>query len=1174
MSIRRVLVFLAALFCLSSNAYALRNDVLVIVNDNSIDSPQVAQYYAQKRDINPASIVHVKVPDQYFITWSQFLSLRDQILRFGICPTVPANLQPAACTDSSQAIYTASNISALTANTSIRYLVTTRGVPTRMTVDNSTLDTSSTSVDNYLKYWLARYLTADAGFDSPPSPPQITSYTTLRSAAFSDGRGMRIVNPTTDGEYIVGRIDGVDLATAKALIDRALDAEGNGLYGKYYGSTFGSTGGVSQWTNYATNTPIYQSGGDGWRYAFGLFAEDRPECSDYKSTSHYFAHPESSTNGKTPDYCLAQFNKGSPNETIPGVSFARQPVAKDALVYYGSLDGQTNYGGFGTLQNWRKNDSCQTLCANAADPAACRTASTDPYKELNTDCVGVAGGFMGYNFQSFPVSIYGIWPTGWVTTSVDQIDVPVVDATQGFDNSYSLWFEQPDEPANPQCYSYAVTSAGSQTPVSGILGSGVQSCQAARKIGLSQVISTATPNPNNPPVYRLSFYLKGQDISSAGTLTSQYVFTYVQPSGGCPVSPSSYTLSVGGTTTCAYRSAAMNVSFPAGNSAWTQHTLPDVSPPSVALATTEFRLNISGKVAAGKLGLDVVSVKDTTSNAERVTNGSFDQGHQQTSDGDYAANFLSRLGGTAFWGSLTHHGTAGHSFDQSSLGTLVYFLRGLPLGDAVWLGESRGGGLFYGDPLYSPVAVKLNYLPLANDRIVNNAALTGSTVNGRDASKASTSYQVSYCSGTDFYLCDQQQSWISTGLSGSGGQSNQVLGNWDTSALPYGDYTLRLSVTSTNSSLGKSQTFNDYYPVKNRYATAEIPFYSISGSIKDTAGQPVRDVQIQINDNYGFASTVTTNDEGRYTKSGLKNGMYIVNPAKTGYSIVANSGNIFQSVSGANVTKNFTATGQNYSISGVVLDASGQPLPDVQLEINDNYGFSATTYTNVNGYYRHPGISNGIYIVMATKSGYSIGPSVGNIFQTVSGADVTKDFTATSQNYSISGTVLSNTGQPVPGTAVQINDNSGYAVTVTTNANGFYLNSGMANGLYIVNPTKAGYTITANAGNIFQSISGANVTGKDFTATPAGTYSISGFVLENGQPLQGVEMQINDNYGFASTVTTDSAGYYTKSGLTNGTYIVNPVNSGYQFQAVTGNIFQQIQGSNVIGKDYNATRVQ
>jgi len=830
MRIRHIAV-LAVLFPLTfafQPAHAAREDILVIVNDNSIDSPQVGQYYAQRRGVDPAHIVHVRVPDQYYITWTDFLSLRDQILRFGICPSVAPNLQPAACSDSSQPIYTAQNISTLTANTTIRYIVTTRGVPTRMTVDNSTefAAGNSTSVDDYLKYWLARYFVADTDFSSPPSLPA----TTLRAAAFGDGGGMRIVNPATDLEYIVGRLDGVDLASAEALVDRAISAEANGIYGTFYGSTFGSINGLSQWTDYATGAPNYQALGDAsgnWRYPFGLFNESRPECSSYQSSGNYFAYPENSSSGKSPTYCLAQFNKGNPNESMPGVSTARQPVALNALVYFGSLDGQTLEGGFNTLLNWRKNATCQaTLCANAADPTACRAASTDPYKEINTDCVGVADGFMGYNFQSFPVSIYGIWPTGWTALNVDQTDVPVVVTNQGYDDNYSLWYYQPDEVTNPTCYAYSVTAAGSQTPVTGILGGGLQSCQSGRNIGLEQVISTATPNPANPPIYQLSFYAKGQALPSTETLTSILAFNYIQPSGGCPASPASFTLTVGGTTTCTY-TTNMNATLPAGDFNWTPYTFPGVTPPPVSLTVSDVELWITGSLPSGNIGLDVISVKDLSTNTELVINGSFNQGHNQTSQGDFAANFLSRLGGTAFWGSLSHHESAGHSFDQTSLGTLVYFMRGLPLGDAVWLGDRHVSGIFYGDPVYSPIAVMLNHLPLANNRIVNSAGLSGSTINGRDLTKVATTYQVDYCNGTDFYVCDQQQSWQTTGLSGTGGQPNESLGTWNVSNLPYGNYILRLAVTSTNSVLGTSQTFNDYYSVRNRYAPSEIPTYFI-----------------------------------------------------------------------------------------------------------------------------------------------------------------------------------------------------------------------------------------------------------------------------------------------------------------------------------------------------------
>src|SRR5262249_19216152 len=145
------------------------------------------------------------------------------------------------------------------------------------------------------------------------------------------------------------------------------------------------------------------------------------------------------------------------DERMPGVPTSREPVVDSALVYFGHLDGQTIDGGFNTLLNWRKDSTCtSTLCATAADPAACRAASTDFFKEIDTRCVGVAPGFMGYNFQSFPLSNFSIWPTGWnVTTDQGPIDAPRVATDRGVDDSFSAWFDKPDEVATPLCYPYA-----------------------------------------------------------------------------------------------------------------------------------------------------------------------------------------------------------------------------------------------------------------------------------------------------------------------------------------------------------------------------------------------------------------------------------------------------------------------------------------------------------------------------------------------------------------------------------------------------------------------------------------------------------------------------------------------------------------------------------------------
>lgn len=241
--------------------------------------------------------------------------------------------------------------------------------------------------------------------------------------------------------------------------------------------------------------------------------------------------------------------------------------------------------------------------------------------------------------------------------------------------------------------------------------------------------------------------------------------------------------------------------------------------------TTVFELTFDTPSAfGGALGLDTVSVQAVGEGVERVSNGSFTEGHRQVSAGDHAATFLSRLGGTAFWGSVGHHQSAGCAFCFNGLDMLVYFLRGLPLGDAVWFNDANNSGILYGDPLYSPVAVRLNPVSVT-DTVSGQVDLFGSTVNGRDPAAVSTTYRLDVCAGVDFYDCDLAQSWQATGISGQGGSENALLGRLDTTAFTPGDYTFRLGVTSIASADGRTQTVNDYYTV-----TAEAVAVVVGGS--------------------------------------------------------------------------------------------------------------------------------------------------------------------------------------------------------------------------------------------------------------------------------------------------------------------------------------------------------
>ena len=193
MSIQKLLIGIIILFA-CRDVMALRDDVLIIVNDNSQDSPLLGAYYAQQRGIDPANIAHVRVPDSYFIDWNEFRLLRDQLIDFMQRHTLrDPDLSPVVCAEGEPPYYCTASTEQLRAQSRIRYLVTTRGVPTRVVVKGSTLyaPNAPTSVDNYLKYWLINYFDTDTWLNFSE-----------REKAFGDGRGMRTVQsgqrPGTD----------------------------------------------------------------------------------------------------------------------------------------------------------------------------------------------------------------------------------------------------------------------------------------------------------------------------------------------------------------------------------------------------------------------------------------------------------------------------------------------------------------------------------------------------------------------------------------------------------------------------------------------------------------------------------------------------------------------------------------------------------------------------------------------------------------------------------------------------------------------------------------------------------------------------------------------------------------------------------------------------------------
>ncbi len=210
-------------------------------------------------------------------------------------------------------------------------------------------------------------------------------------------------------------------------------------------------------------------------------------------------------------------------------------------------------------------------------------------------------------------------------------------------------------------------------------------------------------------------------------------------------------------------------------------------------------------------------------------------------------------------------------------------------------------------------------------------------------------------------------------------------------------------------------------------------------------------------------------------------------------------------------------SGATYSISGTV---SGATASGVSMALTG--AATANTTTDASGNYTFSGLNNGSYTVTPSKSGYTFSPV--NIAVTISGANQTgKNFTATATTtYSISGTITKSTGGALSGVAVSCT-----GASATTDASGNYTLSGLANGTYTVTPTLAGYTFSPVNQSV--TISGANVTGKNFTGTASGPVTL----FTNG---------FETSTGWAQVDTSGTTG--TWSLVTSGTYPTCSVHGG------------------------------
>jgi hypothetical protein len=162
--------------------------------------------------------------------------------------------------------------------------------------------------------------------------------------------------------------------------------------------------------------------------------------------------------------------------------------------------------------------------------------------------------------------------------------------------------------------------------------------------------------------------------------------------------------------------------------------------------------------------------------------------------------------------------------------------------------------------------------------------------------------------------------------------------------------------------------------------------------------------------------------------------------------------------------------------------------------------------------------------------------------------------------YGISGTITPTAG----GTGATLSLSGVTTASATANSSGGYTFTGLANGAYVVTPSRTGYSFAPGTQAV--TVNGANVTGVDFTAASQPTFSISGTITP---ATGGAGVSVTLSGAAAATSTSNSAGAFTFSGLTNGSYTVTPTSRGFSYTPASQTI--TLNAANATAVNFAAT---
>jgi uncharacterized protein (TIGR03790 family) len=208
------------------------DSVVVVYNTQLPESKGVADHYAARRHVPENQVIGLKLTTAEAMTRGEYRDqLENPLLHFLDAERLLVFEPDAGSTNSG---------ARKLKEAKIRYVVLCYGVPLRIGEDGNLKEAGAEKLPEALRRNGAAVDSELCLLPWPDSQRMLAGYT---PNPFYGATNAALLDPA-NGLLLVARLDGPDAATARALVDKAMEAESNGLWGRAYFDLRGLTNGT------------------------------------------------------------------------------------------------------------------------------------------------------------------------------------------------------------------------------------------------------------------------------------------------------------------------------------------------------------------------------------------------------------------------------------------------------------------------------------------------------------------------------------------------------------------------------------------------------------------------------------------------------------------------------------------------------------------------------------------------------------------------------------------------------------------------------------------------------------------------------------------------------------------------------------------------------------------